>query len=243
MRGLRVDDHLGVLAVPCELGLQPLDGVERDERVVLTEKGEERGLELRRLLDRDAAPVERRGRLDLVGQLAGDEKAHPAAHAEPGDADPVAAHEGLALEVPDRAADVGHHLVVLEALHQGDRLGELVIADGPSLAAPPVEVRREGHVAFRGEATRDVLDVRVEAERLHDDEHRRGRAFAGRSREEGGERTGGRRNLDHLHAAPYREPAATFSMEVRRKTVLRRRRVRVRRRASVYNRKDFAVLD
>src|SRR5438445_6878823 len=123
MRGLRVDDHLGLLAVARELGLQLLDRVERDERVVLAEEGEQWRLQLRGLLDRDASPVERRRSLDLVGQLACDEKAHPPAHAEPGDADTVAAHEGLAFEVRDRAADVGHDLVVPEALHQGDGLG------------------------------------------------------------------------------------------------------------------------
>src|SRR5437870_10491653 len=77
VRGLRVDDHLGLLAMPGELGLQPLDRVERDERVVLAEEGEERRLERRRLLDRDAAAVKRRHRLELVGQLAGGEEAHP----------------------------------------------------------------------------------------------------------------------------------------------------------------------
>src|SRR5207237_934206 len=65
-----VDDDLDRLPVTPGLGLELLDAVERDVRVLLAEEGEHGALELRRLLGREAAAVEGRARLDLVGELA-----------------------------------------------------------------------------------------------------------------------------------------------------------------------------
>src|SRR5205814_7276400 len=88
-----IDDDLDRLAVAPGLGLQLLDAVERDVRVPLAEEGEHGALELRRLLGREAAAVEGRARLDLVGELARGEIGHAPAHAESRDPDPVGVHE------------------------------------------------------------------------------------------------------------------------------------------------------
>src|SRR3989441_673549 len=63
-----VDDHLDCLPVTPGLGLELLDAVERDVRVLLAEEGEHGALELRRLLGREPAAVEGCARLDLVVQ-------------------------------------------------------------------------------------------------------------------------------------------------------------------------------
>src|SRR5882724_5006521 len=122
-----VDDDLDRLPVTPGLGLELLDAVERDVRVLLAEEGEHGALELRRLLGREAAAVEGRARLDLVGELARREIGHAPAHTEARDPDPVGAHEGLLLQVGNRAAEVGDDLRVLERLHERDRLGQLVV--------------------------------------------------------------------------------------------------------------------
>src|SRR2546426_9053326 len=196
--GAGVDDDLDRLAAAPGLRLQLLDALEWDERVLLAEEGEHGALELRRLLERDAAPVEGHARLDLVGELARGEVGHPPAHAEAGDPDPLGAHEGLLLEVRDGAPEVGDDLRILERLHQPDRLGELIVAGRATLAAAPVEIRRERDVALAGDPARHVLDVVVQAERLLDHEHA-GRAGAVlRPRQEGGHLAARRRHLDHL---------------------------------------------
>src|SRR2546425_12599798 len=180
------------------LRLQPLDVVERNERVLLAEEGEHRALELRGLLDRDPAPREGWARLDLVGELTRAEVGHAPAHAEARDSDPVGAHEGLLLEVGNRAAEVGDDLRVLERLHEPDRLGQLVVTDRATLPAAPVEIRRERDIALARDSARHVLDVVVQTERLLDHEHaRRARAVL-RPRQEGGHLATRRRHLDHL---------------------------------------------
>src|SRR2546425_7131042 len=146
------------------LRLQPLDVVERNERVLLAEEGEHRALELRGLLDRDPAPVEGCARLDLVGELTRAEVGHAPAHAEARDPDPVGAHEGLLLEVGNRAAEVGDDLRVLERLHEPDRLRQLVVTDRATLPAAPVEIRRERDIALARDSARHVLDVVVQTE-------------------------------------------------------------------------------
>src|SRR5262252_11124959 len=78
-----IHDHLGLLAGARELGLQLLDRVERDEGILFAEEGQNRCTELRRLVDRDAAAVERHRCLDLLRELARGKVAHAAAHAEP----------------------------------------------------------------------------------------------------------------------------------------------------------------
>src|SRR5207244_6690609 len=193
-----IDDHLDRLAVAPGLGLQLLDAVERDVRVPLAEEGEHGALELGRLLGRKAAAVEGRARLDLVGELAGGEIGHAPAHAEARDPDPVGAHEGLLLEVDNRAAEVADDLRVLERLHERDRLGQLVVTDRATLPAAPVEIRRERDTALDRDSPRHVLDVVVQAERLLDHEHA-GRARAVlRPRQEGGHLAARRRRLDRL---------------------------------------------
>src|SRR5213593_1959797 len=83
--GPRVHHHLGLLAMALECCLQLLDGGERDEAVLRAEERQDRRPESFGLVDRDAAPVEGSARLELVGQLARREVAHPAPHAEPRD--------------------------------------------------------------------------------------------------------------------------------------------------------------
>src|SRR5438876_5726357 len=205
----RINDHLGLLAGAGELGLQLLDGVEWDEGVLLAEEGEDRSAELWRLVDRDAASVEGSRRLDLLRELAGGEVAHAATHAEPGDADPVGSDEGLPLEVADGAAHVRDDVLVAHALHERDRLPDLIVADRASLAGPPVEVGREGDVALGGDPPRHVLDVPVQPERLLDDEDPR-RACRSRRAGDKARHPARRGDLDHLRlhihqgAAPFR---------------------------------------
>src|SRR5438093_9126084 len=193
-----VDDHLDCLPVTPGLGLELLDAVERDVRVLLAEEGEHGALELRRLLGREPAAVEGCARLDLVGELAGGEIGHAPAHAEARDPDPVGAHEGLLLEVRNGAPEVGDDLRVLERLHQRDRLGELVVADRATLSAAPVEIRRERNVALARDPARHVLDVVVQSERLLDDEHAGHAGAVLWPRQEGGHRADRRRHFDHL---------------------------------------------
>src|SRR5437773_6159525 len=193
-----VDDHLDCLPVTPGLGLELLDTVERDVRVLLAEEGEHGALELRRLLGREPAAVEGCARLDLVGELARGEIGHAPAHAEARDPDPVGAHEGLLLEVGNRAAEVGDDLRILERLHERDRLGQLVVTDRATLPAAPVETRRERDIALARDSARHVPDVVVQAECLLDHEHAwRARAVL-RPRQEGGYLAARRRHLDRL---------------------------------------------
>src|SRR6185369_6313660 len=67
--GARVHHDLDLLPVLLRLGLERLDALERDERVLLAEEGEDGAAELHGLVDRNAAAVERHGRADLVGEL------------------------------------------------------------------------------------------------------------------------------------------------------------------------------
>src|SRR5919198_3464346 len=64
--GARVHDDLDRLGAAARLHLQLLDVLQRDEGILLAEEGEHGALELRGLLDGDAAPVEGHARLDLV---------------------------------------------------------------------------------------------------------------------------------------------------------------------------------
>src|SRR5437016_3071879 len=210
--GAGVDDDLDRLPVAPGLGLQLLDALEGDEGVLLAEEGEHGALELRRLLDRNAAPVEGHARLDLVGELARGEVGDAPAHAEARDADPVGAHEALLLEVGDAARDVGDDLRALERLHEPDRLGELVVADRASLPASPVEIRRERDVALARDPAGHVLDVLVQPERLLDHQHA-GRARAAlRPHAEGGHRAARRRHLDHLRLDVHRDKPSSGGM-------------------------------
>ena len=109
-------------------------------------------------------PVPGHRRLDLVGTVGREHQRQPAAHAESGDADPVAARH--LRHLVDRA---GHVLGGLLDVQRHHELAGLVGLGG-RLAV--VQVGREGHEPLGGEAVADVFDVGHQAPPLLDDDDR-----------------------------------------------------------------------
>ena len=125
----------------------------------------------------DAAAVEADARADRA--LRRDQERHPPAEAEAHDADPVVG-EPDAAEVVERRVDVGEDRVVAadpdEVLHHR---AEVAVVDDGARSGAVEHVGRDRVVADGGEAPRDVLDVRVHAERLLDHDDRTARLAVG----------------------------------------------------------------
>src|SRR2546430_5777413 len=135
-------------------------------------------LELRDLVDErrevresrrdDPATVEADGSSERAAQC--DQEGDATAETEPDRPDRRVLPTG-GVKVRQRGVHVDEDGVVVEMLVQRDHLGEIRVRRGAA-TGPVEEVRRDRVIAGVGEPARDVLDVRVHAERLLDDDDR-----------------------------------------------------------------------
>ena len=124
----------------------------------------------------DPTAVEAGGRAERA--LRGDEERDPTTEAEPDDAD-LPVREAHATEIAERGVDVDHDRVVApdpdEVL---DHRAEIaVVDDGPAGAVE--HVGRDRVISSGGDPPGDVFDVRIDAERLLDDDDGTGRFAVG----------------------------------------------------------------
>ena len=149
-----------------------------DARVGVGVDDHHRRFDARHALGRSGRAVERHAGVHVAAQLDREAVGHAAAPAEPGRAE-AAVGQRVPLEVARAVDHVLVELVGVEAALQGAAV-VVVARIAPHRGQA---VRGEGEEPGHRRAPRDVLDVRVQAAVLVDDQHRRKRPVAGRLHE------------------------------------------------------------